>query len=74
MLGCQVDVPTLEGPANTRIPAGVQPGQKLRLRAKGLARKQGAPGNLYAHVRLQIPKEPSERALELWKALAAEPE
>ena len=35
------------------IPAGVQPGTKLRLRGKGLDSKKGAPGDLYLRVQIR---------------------
>lgn len=36
VLGTTIEVPTLEGVATVKVPAGTQPGSKLRLRAKGL--------------------------------------
>jgi curved DNA-binding protein len=71
-LGGEVVVPTLEGDVSMKIPAGVQPDQKLRLRRKGLPRKGGERGNLYARVRVRIPKNLSDCAKELWEALASE--
>src|SRR6185437_8478933 len=34
-LGAKIDVPTIDGRAQLRIPPGTQSGQKLRLREKG---------------------------------------
>lgn len=71
-LGGEIAVPTLDGEATTKVPAGIQPGQKLRLRGKGLRRKKGAAGDLYAKVRVRIPKELSADARALWEQLALE--
>src|SRR5437588_9406511 len=40
-LGGEVPVPTLEGKANLRIPAGTQSGQVFKLRGKGIANLEG---------------------------------
>lgn len=36
VLGCQVEVPTVDGKAKVKIPAGTQPGKVLRLSGKGI--------------------------------------
>lgn len=72
VLGAELQVPTLDGTATTKIPAGVQPGQKLRLRGKGLPGKKGGRGDLFAHIKLRIPKNVSESAQALWRQLAEE--
>ena len=35
-LGGEIDVPTLDGQVTMTIPAGTQPGRRLRLRGKGM--------------------------------------
>ncbi|MDE2854030.1 MAG: DnaJ domain-containing protein [Chloroflexota bacterium] len=59
MLGGEVEVPTLERPLRTRIRAGTQTGQKLRLAGKGMPklRKGDAYGDLYARVMITVPRE-----------------
>lgn len=49
-LGAKVTVPTLDGPATLSLAAGAQSGQTLRLRGKGLPRKKGTKGYLFARV------------------------
>jgi curved DNA-binding protein len=55
-LGATVDVPTLAGVARTKVPPGSSSGRRLRLRGKGLPNPSGPPGNLYATVRIVVPK------------------
>lgn len=69
-LGAKVEVPTLDGPVTMKIPAGVQGGQRLRLRGKGLPRKGKTPGDLFAQIQIAIPKTLSARERELYQHLA----
>ena len=69
-LGASVQVPTLGGRVELRIPAGAQSGQKLRLKGRGLP---GAPaGDQYVVLKIVTPKADSERLRELYQALAQE--
>ena len=52
----EVPVPTLEGKANLRIPAGTQSGQVFKLRGKGIANIEGrGHGDLLARVMVEVP-------------------
>ena len=57
-LGGEVTVPTLEGKANLKIPAGTQNGTTFRLRGKGV-KTLGADrhGDLYVHVQIAVPTQ-----------------
>ena len=44
--------------ASLKVPPGSQTGQTLRIRGKGIARKDRAAGNLYAHLRVMAPDGP----------------
>ncbi|WP_303720287.1 DnaJ C-terminal domain-containing protein [Malonomonas rubra] len=56
-LGTSVEVPTLENPKRVKVPAGMQPGQKIRLRGFGVAASGRRPaGDLYAIIEVEIPK------------------
>ncbi|MFP4146036.1 MAG: DnaJ C-terminal domain-containing protein [Phycisphaeraceae bacterium] len=68
-LGGKVDVPTLEGKLSMTIPAGAQSGQKLRLRGKGLPRRSGEPGDLYARLKIAVPKQLSDKERKLYEQL-----
>ena len=72
VLGTSVSVPTLDGHVNLKIPAGTQSGRKLRLREKGLPQPEGARGNFYVVVRVQVPAQMGERERALWEQLKKE--
>jgi curved DNA-binding protein len=54
-LGAKIPVPTLEGEVSLTLPAGLSTGQRLRLRSKGMKRKNGSRGDLFAEVRIVVP-------------------
>lgn len=69
-LGTKVELSTLTGKVNLNIPAGVQSGQKLRLRGKGMPAGQGLYGNLFAIIKIAVPKTLNERERELFEELS----
>jgi DnaJ-class molecular chaperone len=64
-LGTEVEVPTLEGPVALKVSPGAPAGQRLRLREKGLARRNGSRGDLYARLRLVLPATLTEEQRRL---------
>jgi molecular chaperone DnaJ len=55
-LGGEVPVPTLEGKAHVKIPAGTQSGQLFKLRGKGIVNVNGRErGDLLARVIVEVP-------------------
>ncbi|MEW6254176.1 MAG: J domain-containing protein, partial [Planctomycetota bacterium] len=73
LLGTQVDIPTLDGVTVVKIPPGTSSGTKLRLRGRGVKdARTGAAGDMYAVVRIVIPKALSPRGTELVRQLAPE--
>ena len=55
-LGAEIEVPTLEGRAIIKIPAGTQPGTLLRLKGRGLKNLQGyGQGDLHVRVQVEVP-------------------
>ena len=71
-LGAKIEVPTIDGRALLKIPPGTQPGQKLRLREKGVpsATQDGARGDEIVEVTVKIPMPRDERTKELLRELA----
>lgn len=70
-LGGDVDVPTLEGRATIKIPAGTRGGQRFRLKGRGVVARAGHPaGNLYAVVQLVTPRDLDARSREIFEELA----
>lgn len=69
-LGATVEVPVMDGTVNLKIPAGSQSGQKLRLRGKGLPKKGSERGDLFARLKIAVPKDLNEREKELFSEMA----
>ncbi|MGC1385055.1 MAG: molecular chaperone DnaJ [Candidatus Acidiferrales bacterium] len=71
-LGAKVEVPTIDGRAQVRIPPGTNSGKKLRLRDKGApsTRQSGKRGDQIVEVQIVAPKPEDERVRNLLKELA----
>jgi molecular chaperone DnaJ len=71
-LGAKIEVPTVEGKAQLRIPPGTQSGQKFRLRQRGAPslRNPGARGDQFVEVQVTLPKVISEETKELLRRYA----
>ncbi len=63
-LGGETEVPTLNGPASIKVPAGTQPGTVFRLKGRGLPNVQGyGQGDLHVRVTVEVPTKlnPAQR-------------
>ena len=71
-LGAKVDVPTIEGRAQLRIPPGTQSGQKLRMRERGVenASVAGQRGDQIVTVEVVVPQLNDERSREIMREFA----
>jgi curved DNA-binding protein len=74
-LGAKLEVQTLDGPVAVTLPAGIQSGQKMRLRGKGLpakvsSAKNSKHGDLYAVVKIVVPKKLDQKERKLFEELA----
>jgi molecular chaperone DnaJ len=71
-LGAKVEVPTIDGRAELKIPQGTQSGQKLRLREKGVpsATNEGVRGDEIVEITVIVPTPRDERTKELLRELA----
>jgi len=71
VLGTAIEIPTLGGRAELKIPAGTQPGERFRLRGQGLPDVRGyGTGDLYVQITVSIPKKLDDRQRELYQQLA----
>lgn len=61
-LGTKIEVPTVEGRAHLKIPAGTESGQKFRLRERGFPslRNPSLRGDQFVEVKITLPKVISE--------------
>src|SRR6266702_765624 len=75
-LGGEIDVPTLEGKAHLKVPAGTQSGQIFKLRAKGIVNVNGrGQGDLFARLIVEVPSRlnaEQRQRLEEFAALCGE--
>jgi len=71
-LGAKIDVPTIDGRTQLKIPPGTQAGQKLRLREKGVpsAAREGHRGDQIVEVKIVVPKVQDERSKEILREFA----
>lgn len=71
VLGGQTSVATLSGEVMLKIPAGIQPGQKIRLAGRGmpLLRSPQSFGDLFVNVKVQLPRQLDARQRELFEQL-----
>jgi molecular chaperone DnaJ len=70
-LGARIEVPTIDGRSQLKIPPGTQSGQKLRLREKGVpsATREGRRGDEIVEIKIVVPAAHDMRARELWQEL-----
>jgi len=70
-LGVDLRVPTLDRPVTLRVPPGTPSGRTLRIRGKGVTRRDGAVGDLRVTVTIVVPGEMSEEARKALEDFAA---
>ena len=71
-LGAKVKLSTLAGQVSINLPPRTQSGQHLRLRGKGLPRRQGEAGDLIVVTRIVVPEHLTARERELFEQLGRE--
>ncbi len=71
-LGAKIEVPTIDGRAQLKIPPGTQSGQKLRMRGKGVpsATHEGVRGDQIVTVEIVVPQLRDERSKEILREFA----
>lgn len=70
-LGAEVEVPTVDGPAELTIPAGVQSGKVLRMRAKGVPHLRGSGrGDQLVMINVAVPTKLNAEQRKLFEGLA----
>jgi len=70
-LGAEIEVPTLDGKVNLKIPEGTQPGTYFRLKGRGIPHLRGiGRGDHHIRVNVTVPKRLSDREKELLREYA----
>jgi molecular chaperone DnaJ len=71
VLGTKVEIPSLEGAIDVKVPSGTQPGSVLRVKGKGMPdlRYPRRVGDIYIKVGVDVPKHPSMKEKKAIKKL-----
>jgi len=70
-LGCEIDVPNLEGKEPVELKAGTQSGDLVRRRGRGLPRLGGGPrGDIIARIFVEVPTKLDAKQRELLEEFA----
>ncbi len=68
-LGATIEVPTAKEPVKMKIPAGTQSGQVFRLSGRGVPNPKGGNGDIFAKIKIVVPKNLGTREQELVREL-----
>ena len=70
VLGGKIEIPTVDGKAGLKIPAGIQSGQVLRLKGKGFPRlRSRSYGDQLVKIQIETPKKLSRSTKKLIESL-----
>jgi DnaJ-class molecular chaperone len=69
VLGAGIEVPTIDGKVELKVPAGARTGQRLRLRGQGLNKRKGERGYQFVRLKVVVPKEVSAEERRLYEEL-----
>jgi len=68
-LGSEIPVPSPSGAVTIKLAPGTSAGRQLRIPGRGLPRKEGGHGDLYAVITLSLPGKLSPQQIDLFKKL-----
>ncbi len=71
VFGTDLRVPTLDGVVTVRVPAGTPSGRTLRVRGRGVSRRDGNTGDLLVTVEVEVPRDLSVQARKALEEFAA---
>ena len=70
VLGTSATIPTPHGEVKLTVKPNTQPGTRMRLRGKGLAKGKEEFGDLYVTITVEFPESSTDEEKALWKSLA----
>ncbi|RYD73330.1 MAG: hypothetical protein EOP84_21730 [Verrucomicrobiaceae bacterium] len=70
VLGTEAEVTTPDGTVRLKLPPGAQPGQKFRLKGRGLPTGPGTRGDFLVEVHVSLPKSLTDDERSHWEALS----
>ncbi|MCX5785493.1 MAG: DnaJ domain-containing protein [Elusimicrobia bacterium] len=68
-LGAEICVPAIDGPLTIKLPPNSHTGRSMRISGRGLPKKDGARGDLYALIEIDIPDSLTQEQRDLFKKL-----
>ena len=74
ILGTKIPVETMDGKVNVTIPKGAQNGKQLRVKGKGLTRKNGKAGDIIVTLDVRLPGGLTEEEEQLIRSIAEKSE
>lgn len=72
LLGTKYDIQTLDGLSTVNIPEGINTGDILQIKGKGVPNQRGGRGDILIHIRVALPKKLSKSAREAIQKLREE--
>jgi molecular chaperone DnaJ len=72
LLGGKREIETLDGKVTVKIPQGVNEGNLLRVKGKGVRLRDGSRGDLLLQTKLEIPKKLSKKVKKIVEDLEKE--
>lgn len=69
-MGVKIPVQTVDGTVSLSVPKGSQNGGKLRLRGKGIPRRNGNAGDIIVKLEVKMPERLSKEEEKLFGELA----
>jgi molecular chaperone DnaJ len=70
VLGSTITVPTLDGTVSLKVPSGTSSGRTLRVKGRGVQRKDGRTGDLLVTVEVAVPDSLDDTATEALQSYA----
>ncbi len=72
LLGAEKEIKTLDGMITLKIPAGIDSGEILRVRGKGIPNERRGRGDLFIKITIKTPKRLSAKAKKIMEELREE--
>ena len=72
VLGAKIPIQTVDGSVTLNVPKRSQNGNKLRLRGKGIPRRNGTAGDIIVELEVKLPESLSHDEEKLFKELAGQ--
>jgi curved DNA-binding protein len=69
VLGGEAEVETPEGSVRLKVPAGTQPGRRMRIKERGLPTRQKGRGDFYVQIGVSLPENLGPREREIWEQI-----